>query len=77
MVVVPMVPVIVILGVVVKVIVWDPDATLDIDLFMDALGGVMLRVPTGIDIEVFAGVNSKVFAVVAVLAFPPLKGFSR
>ena len=56
------------------------DVPSDGDLFMDALTGVMFRVLTGIDIELFADVNLNVFAVLADLNFPvsaSLKEFCR
>ena len=65
MVVVAMVAAIVVAVAVVKVLVWD------------ALAGVMLRVPTGIGIDVFADVNTSAFAVMSVSEVPVLEGLSR
>ena len=52
-----------------------------VDLFMDALAGVMFAVLTGIWIDVLADVSANAFAVaVTALEFPvstPLEGFSR
>ena len=65
MAVVAMVAAIVAAVVVVKVLVWD------------ALSGVMLRVMTGIGIEVFADVNTRAFAVMTISEVPMLEGLSR
>ena len=57
----------------------DVSSGVDIDLFMDALVGVMIGVLTGIGIEVLAAMGVNTFAAITLLKCPmgtPLEEFS-
>ena len=59
----------------------DVPSDVDVDLFMDVLSGVMIRVWRGIGIDVLAAVSESAFAVImTALEFPvptPSGEFSR